>query len=112
MKSLNYCYTLLLLYIFQLAVQLEEFDVIMHPVMQQLIKEKWNKFGKWGAVIDASIHFFYILIWTFLGIFLPKDGKYYSKPRIYWSLPLELLGVLLTLYFLLHVSKINFVYHL
>lgn len=101
--------------ILQLAVQLEEFDVIMHPVMQQLIKQKWNKFGKWGAVIDAGIHFLYILIWTILGIQLPKaDGdtvpEYYSAPRLYWSIPLEVFGVLLTLYFLLHVSNSDFAF--
>jgi len=84
----------------KLAVQLQEFDVIMHPVMQQLIKQKWNLFGKWGAVIGASIHLSYILIWTFLAIFLPRNGVYYGEGTE-WKIFLEILGVLLTLYFIL-----------
>eukprot|EP00111_Clytia_hemisphaerica_P011884 TCONS_00034914-protein len=85
----------------KLAVQLEEFDIIMHPVMQRLIKEKWNKFGRFGAIIAASIHLIYIMIWTMLAIFIPRDGNYYGGSEKYWRIPLELMGVLMTLYFIL-----------
>lgn len=85
----------------KLAVQLEEFDVIMHPVMQRLIKEKWHHFGRFGAIIAAGIHLLYIMIWTMLAIFIPRDGDYYGGSNKYWRIPLELLGVLLTLYFIL-----------
>lgn len=83
---------------------MEEFDIIMHPVMQNLIKEKWNTFGRLGAIISASIHFIYIMIWTMLAIFIPRDKKYYGGTGKYWRIPLELLGVLLTLYFIFLVS--------
>jgi len=89
-------------------VQLEEFDIIMHPVMQRLIKEKWNQFGRFGAIIAAGIHFVYIMIWTFLAIFIARDGKHYEGTDIYWRMPLELIGVLLTLYFILMVSLTPF----
>ena len=56
----------------------------------------------WGAVIAASIHFFYIMVWTLLAVFLPRNGKYYDD-GIWWKIPLELLGVVLTLYFILKV---------
>lgn len=76
----------------------------MHPVMQNLIKEKWNTFGRLGAIIAASIHFVYIMIWTMLAIFIPRDGTYYDGTEAYWRIPVELMGVLLTLYFILTVS--------
>ena len=99
--------THIMVLLFQLAVQLEEFDIIMHPVMQHLIKEKWNQFGKFGAIIAAGIHFTYIMIWTFLAIFIARDGNYYDGTDAYWRIPLELLGVLMTMYFILMVSQVN-----
>lgn len=94
----------------KLAVQLQEFDVIMHPVMQQLIKTKWNLYGKIGSVIGASIHLLYIMIWTSLAIVLPGDGNYYGGGN-WWRIPIELIGVLMTLIFVarqIWESKITF----
>ena len=91
-----------------MAVELKEFDVIMHPVMQQLIKQKWNKFGKLGALLGAFIHIIYIMIWTWLAIFLPRGNESYYKKGIYWKIPIELIAVLLTFYFIFKVIALIF----
>lgn len=79
----------------------------MHPAMQQLIRTKWKLYGKWGSIIAASIHFTYIMIWTWLAIFLPRDGQYY-RSGAWWRIPLELLGCLMTLYFIAKVIEGTF----
>lgn len=71
--------------------------------MQQLIKTKWNLYGKIGSVIGASIHLLYIMIWTSLAIVLPGDGNYYGGGN-WWRIPIELIGVLMTLIF---VARVN-----
>ena len=83
----------------------------MHPVMQQLISTKWDLFGKWASIFAAGFHFVYIMIWTWLAIFLPSDGKTFYKPisKYWWRLCLELLGCLMTLYFIAKVS--SFIYY-
>ena len=57
---------------------------------------------RFGAIFAASIHLFYIMLWTWLAIFLPKDGKYYEQ-GIEWKVFLEVIGVILTFYFLIKI---------
>ncbi|XP_065664110.1 transient receptor potential cation channel subfamily A member 1 [Hydra vulgaris] len=85
----------------KMAVELKEFDVIMHPVMQEMIKQKWNQFGKFGALLTAFIHITYIMIWTWLGIFLPRGKEGYYKNGVYWKIPIELIAVLMTFFFII-----------
>ena len=70
--------------------------------MQQLIRVKWSLFGRLGACIEFTIHFIFCIVWSVLGILLPRDGKYY-KSGIYWRVPTEIFGVFLTLFFIVKV---------
>ena len=79
----------------------------MHKVIQELLKEKWRIFGRFGAILAVSIHFFYVSIWIWLAIFLPPGGKYYES-GIVWRLCLEILGVMLTFYFIVKVNMSPF----
>eukprot|EP00794_Sanderia_malayensis_P013784 gene13784-15226_t len=87
----------------KVAVNCHELDIMMHPVIQRLINVKWNQFGKWGSVFGAGFHLTYILIWTWLAIFLPRgDGAFYTPfSKFWWRAVLEFLGCLMTLYFIL-----------
>ena len=88
----------------KVAVRCQEFEILMHPVIQRLISVKWNQFGKWASVFGASFHLVYIMIWTWLAIFLPSDGNFYNPPsKFWWRIILEFLGCLMTLYFILKV---------
>ncbi|XP_065055117.1 uncharacterized protein LOC135683708 [Rhopilema esculentum] len=86
----------------KVAVRCQEFEILMHPVIQRLISVKWNQFGKWASVFGASFHLVYIMIWTWLAIFLPSDGNFYNPPsKFWWRIILEFLGCMMTLYFIL-----------
>lgn len=78
----------------------------MHPAMQALIKTKWELFGRLGASGGFLVHFIYVCLWTLLAVTLPRDANYYTKKhwRLYWRLPLEVLSVFMTFYFILKVS--------
>ena len=80
----------------------------MHPAMQQLIKAKWHLFGKYGASAQFIFHLAYVVIWTLLAVFLPRDGNFYENGGVYWRLPLEILSVVLTFYFIISVSSYHF----
>ena len=76
----------------------------MHSVFQRLLKVKWDLFGKKGVAILVSINLIYTLIWTFLGIFNPRDGKYYDPiSSNLWRIFLEFVGIMMTIYFLYRV---------
>ena len=74
----------------------------MHPVFQKLLDVKWKLFGKWGTFQFVAINLLYTLIWTVLGILLPREGENYYTPLSsnWWRLLLEIIGVLLTVYFI------------
>ena len=79
----------------------------MHPVFQRLLSVKWKLFAKWGSSLMLLLNLFYTLIWTFLGIFIPRDRKYYDPiSSNWWRLVLELIGVILTGYFIFMVSNL------
>ena len=83
----------------EIAVQNERFDIIMHPVMQRLIGVKWNMYGKWGAILDLVINLLYTILWTVLGVTLPKEGQHLYTPLRdnVWRLILVAILILLTL---------------
>ena len=82
----------------------------MHPVFQKLLDVKWDLFGKWGTFGLVAINLIYTLIWTILGILLPRHGENYYTPMSsnWWRMLLELFGLLLTVYFIYSVSSIIF----
>ncbi|XP_065055381.1 transient receptor potential cation channel subfamily A member 1-like isoform X4 [Rhopilema esculentum] len=86
----------------EVILQYNQLDLIMHPVFQKLLDVKWNLFGKWGTFGLVAINLFYTLIWTVLGIFLPRHGEKYYSPisETWWRLVLEVFGVLMTVYFI------------
>lgn len=93
------------LFVFQVILQYNQLDLIMHPVFQKLLDVKWNLFGKWGTFGLVAINMFYTLIWTALGLFLPRHGDSYYTPisSNWWRLVLEIIGLLLTVYFIYSV---------
>ena len=106
-KLVNFWYALACFVLFpQVILQYNQLDLIMHPVFQKLLDVKWNLFGKWGTFGLVAINLFYTLIWTVLGIFLPRHGEKYYSPmsETWWRLVLEVFGVLMTVYFIFSVS--------
>ena len=82
--------------LFQVIVQYDQLDIIMHPVFQRLLHVKWNLFGKRGSAKILALNFLLTIIWTVLGIFLPRDFHYYLPLAENWWRPtMEALGILI-----------------
>lgn len=94
----------------QVIVQYDQMDIIMHPVFQRLLYVKWNLFGKRGSAKMLCLNFFYTVIWTILGILIPRDHRYYTPfADNWWRLILEMCGVSMTIYFIFMVSATMYV---
>ena len=77
-------------------MQYDQLDIIMHPVFQRLLHVKWNLFGKLGSAKILALNFILTLIWTILGIFLPRDYSFYLPIKDNWWRPvMEVIGVLI-----------------
>ncbi|XP_065663270.1 uncharacterized protein LOC100211734 [Hydra vulgaris] len=85
----------------EVIVQYNQLDLVMHVVFQRLLLVKWQLFAKRGSTYTLLINLYFTLIWTFLGIFIPRDRNYYSPlSKNWWRLVLEINGVMLTGYFI------------
>ena len=76
----------------------------MHPAIRRLLDVKWDLFGKWSSIWIVLVNMIYTVLWTILGLMLPRDGNYY-KPlsKYWWRLVLECVGCIMTIYFILTV---------
>lgn len=87
------------------VVRFKQMDLIMHPVFQRLIQVKWRYFGKTGSIIHLSLHLLFCLLWTIIGITLPRTAatswSYYNPPsKFWWRIVLESLAVSITALFI------------
>jgi len=58
-----------------------------------------------------ALNFLYTVIWTILGIMIPRDHRYYLPfEDNWWRLVLEVFGVSLTVYFIFMVRFQIFTY--
>jgi len=83
------------------TLEFKHLDLIMHPVFRKLIDVKWRRFGKMRCLLQVALHVIFVVIWTIVGVSLPRDYKYYEpiKER-WWNVTLESIVVLWTLYFI------------
>ena len=84
----------------EIAVQNERFDIILHPIMQRLITVKWQMYAKRSAVSDLVLNLLYTMIWTVIGVTIPRYGHelYFPLKDHIWRLVFAALVILLTLY--------------
>ena len=59
----------------KVAVEENQFSIIMHPVMQRLTEVKWNWFGKMGACFHFLANLIFCIVWTALICTLPNDVR-------------------------------------
>ena len=84
----------------EIAVQNQRFDILLHPVMQRLISVKWRMYGKWGAIQALVMNLVYTILWSVIGVSLPKTGREMYEPlkENVWRLLIGILLILLTLW--------------
>ncbi len=56
----------------------------MHPAIRRLLDVKWDLFGKWSSIWFVLVNMIYTIIWTALGLVLPRDGNYYRPLSKFW----------------------------
>ena len=86
----------------EVIVQLKQFDLIMHPVIQRLIAVKWNYFGKRGAWWQVITNLFFVILWTVLGVTTPYKANELFDPieKKWWRVVIGSLALLMTLNFI------------
>ena len=97
---------------FQLSymVETQNLDLIIHPVMVQLVKYKWRKYGRYKAWIDIVLTIVNIIAWNLLGDIVPWNQKHiYKFPDDGWRILLFVIGILgMLLLILLELSEMLF----
>ena len=79
----------------------------MNPVILRLIAIKWQLFGKFYTAKNTCLNLMYTILWTILGVTLPKgDKKYFYTPtgRNSWRIVLEILALGMAVYFIVKVT--------
>lgn len=85
----------------------------MHPVIQRLLAKKTELYGRRHFVTSLLVNFIFTAIWTALTISLPGPQEVESMKRVQfyepiseyiWRVILEVIGLLMALYFVLKVG--------
>lgn len=83
---------------------MNKLELITHPAIQTLVEVKWNLFGKKACVYNVIKNLFYAIIWSVLGISIPRSGNYYLPLKKHaWRMVFEIIGIMMTLYFMITV---------
>ena len=82
----------------EVVIQHKQFELIMHPVFQRLIKVKWARFAKKGAWSQVIVSLVFVIIWTLLGVLTPNKASELYSPidQKWWRVVLGVIAVLLT----------------
>ena len=82
------------------AVATRKYEVVTHPVMQRLITNKWVQYGRFSTIFDLLFHTIFGIMWTFVCLGTPRDGKdlYIPIEDHLWRVIIGLLVILLTVY--------------
>ena len=69
------------MYILQMIVKYKETDLLLHPVMQRLVKIKWETFGRFHILNYFFLNLIYVLLWSSLAIAISavKDTFLFKK---------------------------------
>lgn len=83
----------------EVVVQHKQFDLIMHPILQRLIKIKWQHYGKRGAWMQVIMGFIFVVLWTVFGVTTSVNGSHNYTPvnQNWWRILIGGLAFLLTL---------------
>ena len=58
-----------------MAVECKQYQMLLHPVFQQLIEVKWNSYGMWGALFYGFTNLIMTILWTVRLCLIPIVAK-------------------------------------
>lgn len=88
----------------QAIIQHKQMNLLLHPVLQRLVKVKWKQFARIGHFKQVLLVSVFVLLWSVFGLTTPYNScSEYSKPfkDIWWRVTLEGSAVLMTLYLII-----------
>ena len=88
----------------QLIVKYGELELLFHPVIQRLVKLKWDMYGRRFATFYLIVNIIYVMIWSAFAVVMsasrnplePTEGNS-------WRIILAVLGILMTVLALVKV---------
>lgn len=68
-----------------MAVEMRQHRVLSHPVMQELIRQKWKKCVRWSFYALFAMYIAFVLSWSLLIAYPSVQEKHiYVFPRDLW----------------------------
>ena len=87
---------------FEITVEEEEYSILTHPVMKELLQQKWKSFVRVHFYLDLILYVIFLLTWTLLYAYPSVQEKYqYIFPRDVWRIIIEVFSAMM--YILVHV---------
>ncbi|XP_047134098.1 uncharacterized protein LOC100209684 isoform X1 [Hydra vulgaris] len=78
----------------------DEYDLIMHPVIQTMLEVKWKKLGRFITLRQLFILFIYLSCWMVLAYLFDPSGIYYKPLKVKgWKIILEIIIIAAAVFF-------------
>ena len=86
---------------FEITVEEEEYSILTHPVMKELMQQKWRSFVRVHFYLDLILYVIFLLTWTLLYAYPSVQEKYqYIFPRDVWRIIVEVFSAMMSCLFL------------
>lgn len=82
---------------FEITVEEEEYCILTHPVMKELMTKKWQSFVRVHFYFDLLLYVIFLLTWTLLYAYPSVQEKYqYIFPRDVWRIVVEVFSTMMS----------------
>lgn len=72
---------------FEMAVEKGQYSILSHPVMAELIRQKWARCVRWSFYTLFSLYIIFVLSWSLLIAYPSQQEKHrYVFPRDIWRI--------------------------
>ena len=72
---------------FEMAVEKGQHSILSHPVMEELIRQKWSRCVRWSFYTLFSLYILFVLSWSLLIAYPSQQEKHrYVFPRDIWRI--------------------------
>ena len=72
---------------FEMAVEKGQYSILSHPVMEELIRQKWTKCVRWSFYTLFSLYILFVISWSLLIAYPSIQEKHkYVFPRDIWRI--------------------------
>ena len=82
---------------FEITVEEEEYCILTHPVMKELMTKKWQSFVRVHFYFDLLLYVIFLLTWTLLYAYPSVQEKHqYIFPRDVWRIIVEVFSTVMS----------------